>query len=77
MKYNDLDSKQKSNYWALTYLLDILREELGDENPLTNNLFDCIALLEKNLGLELYTDCAFLTECSKFNNPFNKEETNV
>ena len=67
MKYNDLDGKQKANYWALTYLLDIMREELGEENPLTTTLVHNISVLETNLDLELYTDCAFL----------KKGETNV
>ena len=67
MKYKDLDSKQKANYWALTYLLDIMREELGEENPLISTLVHNISVLETNLDLELYTDCAFL----------KREETNV
>ena len=33
MKYKDLDSKQRANYWALSYLMDIIGGELGKENP--------------------------------------------
>lgn len=62
MKYKDLDSKQKANYWALTYLLDIMREELGEENPLTKHLVHCISVLETNLNLELYSDGEGLEE---------------
>ena len=56
MKYKDLDTKQKANYWALHFLLDIIREELGVENPLTKTLIHCISVLETNLNLELYSD---------------------
>ena len=56
MKYKELNSRQKANYWALTYLLDIMREELGAENPLTKTLVHCISVLETNLNLELYSD---------------------
>ena len=62
MKYQDLDSKQRANYWALTFLLDIMREELGEDNPLTSHLVHCVYILETNLSLELYTDGELNTE---------------
>ena len=56
MKYKDLDSKQRANYWSLMMLLEIIRKEIGEDNPILKHLLHSISILETNLGIELYSD---------------------
>ena len=57
MKYQELSSVQRSNYWALTSIVDVMHEiGLEDENPLTKQFFEAMNVLETNLKIELYTD---------------------
>ena len=60
MKYKDLDSKQKAEYWALTSLLEIIQVEIGEKKHLKDFLYHCINILQTNLDLELYTDAEAL-----------------
>ena len=62
MKYQDLDSKQRANYWALISLLEIIQSEIGEREQLKNLLFQSVNILQTNLSLELYTDGVLNTE---------------
>ena len=65
MKYKDLNSKQRANYWALTSLLEIIQSEIGDKKHLKDFLFHIIKILSTNLDLELYTEMSEMEELRK------------
>ena len=56
MKYKELDSIQRANYWSLMMILEITDIELGENHPLTDHIWNSVRVLSRNLKLELYTD---------------------
>ena len=55
MKYKELDSIQRSNYWSLISLIDIFHTELGEHHPRVPEFFESMRILETNLNIELFT----------------------
>tara|TARA_B100000424_G_C22780426_1_gene419693 strand:- start:463 stop:633 length:171 start_codon:yes stop_codon:yes gene_type:complete len=56
MKYNELDSTQRANYWALMSLVQYFHDFVEEDDPKRELYAKSVVILQTNLHIELFTD---------------------
>ena len=56
MKYKELDSKQRANYWALMVLVHFFQDFVPEDHPERETYAKSVHMLQTNLNIELFTD---------------------
>ena len=56
MKYQELDSIQRANYWALMVLVKYFEDFVEEDHPQRDLYAKSVFMLQTNLHIELFTD---------------------